>query len=355
MNATAKNPIVLHYTGSDWTGGGIHSTVRALHGAGMFRVVLGVAAGFPPVHPPHPKVWRGPAVACESIGLLNAWRTLRVAWRVRRWLRRGGGRTFHGHSRAGLLVTLWLRLLGERRVVASVHCYGRQRWFYRSAARLLGERLLWLSPAMRAYYGASGEGWEHCVPECVARTIATEKRERGGRLLLAGVGGVLRWKRWDLVLEALAALQDRLRAGIEFEHIGLGDAVYARELRERTRALGLEGTVRWRGQQPDSAELLARCDALVVASDNEPLSLAMLEALAAGRPVLAADSGGARDIIRPGVNGELFASGDATALAARLSRWLESPPVWDAAVIRETSLYADDVAVRWLAIYRRLE
>ena len=35
------------------------------------------------------------------------------------------------------MVALWLARAGERRVVVSVHCYGRQRWFYRWAARQL--------------------------------------------------------------------------------------------------------------------------------------------------------------------------------------------------------------------------
>ena len=78
--------------------------------------------------PADPEVWIGPWIYGERISLGNFWCARSVALAVRRWLQAEPGRVFHGHSRAGLLVGLWLRLLGERRVVVSVHCYGRQRW-----------------------------------------------------------------------------------------------------------------------------------------------------------------------------------------------------------------------------------
>ena len=81
-----------------------------------------------------------------------------MAWRLRFALTRGR-RIFHGHSRAGLLVGLWLRLFGGERVVVSVHCHGRQKWFYRWAALVLGERMVWLTPAMKAHYDVGARTW----------------------------------------------------------------------------------------------------------------------------------------------------------------------------------------------------
>ena len=66
-----------------------------------------------------------------------------------------------------------LAAAGERRVVVSVHCYGRRTWFYRWAAGRLGERLFWLSPAMKQHYeiDARGGDWTQCVPGCVPGTV----------------------------------------------------------------------------------------------------------------------------------------------------------------------------------------
>jgi glycosyltransferase involved in cell wall biosynthesis len=82
--------------------------------------------------------------------------------------------------------------------------------------------------------------------------------------------------------------------------------------------------------------------------------MAMLEALAAGVPVLAADSGGAVDIIREGVNGRLHRTGDAAALTAQLSDWLVRPPVFDVAAIRRTAVPIERVAAQWRRIYTEL-
>ena len=136
---------------------------------------------------------------------------------------------------------------------------------------------------------------------------------------------LVRWKRWDMVLQALAALPVEIRSRVTFEHIGApaasgADGSHAAELKALTAELGLTDRVSWRGAEPSSARLLGEIDLLVIASEREPFSVAMLEALSAGVPVLAADSGGASDIIRPGENGWLFRSGDAADLARRLEK-----------------------------------
>jgi glycosyltransferase involved in cell wall biosynthesis len=228
-----------------------------------------------------------------------------------------------------MLAALWLARWGEGRVMASVHCYGRQRWFYRRAARWLDGRLRMLSPAMMRYYGIAPAGWETCLPGCVHfldTTGAQEKQgaRRDGALLAGGAGALARWKGWHLVLEALARLPAEARGRWRFTHIGGEDgsaesARYAAELRAQTRALGLETRVSWAGPQPSADALLREIDVLLVPSTNEPFSIARLEALAAGVPSLSADSGGARDLIEPPENGWLFRNGDAADLAARLA------------------------------------
>lgn len=353
---------VLHYTGSNWDGTGVHAVIRELAQGGKSRAILGVGPEFVAEKTPHVRAWRGPAVADDAIGLANALRTLCVAWRVRRWLARGSQRVFHGHSRAGLLVALWLRLFGGRRVVASVHVYGRQRWFYRLAARVLGQRLVWLTPAMKRHYGVAPADWSGCVPNGLVRPWATTMRRPAPRsgLRLGGAGLLVPWKRWDLVIEALARLPAEAR--VEFFHIGgplptPESRAQAEHLRRLAETRGVAGRVHWLGWRASSAELLREVDAVVVASDGEPFSMIALEAWFAGVPVVATRGGGPEDFIAEGRNGWLVPSGDADALAACFQRLVE-PAAWtdvqqDEAQLRKFSV-PNTLAATWATLYARL-
>jgi glycosyltransferase involved in cell wall biosynthesis len=347
-------PEVLHYVGYDEDGGGIISVVRALHGTGKFVCVLGMNPGAQQHREPALPVLELPRVDGEKISLRHFFRARPVAQAVQAWLRADPGRVFHGHSRAGLLVALWLDWFGERRVVVSVHCYGRQRWFYRWAARRLGRRLYWLSPAMREYYGAPGRQWEQCTPGGVSASSVTLAQPVRDCLRLGGIGARVRWKGWAHVIAALALLPPALRSRVTFTHIGGGDAGCSAALAAQAAAAGLASQVIFRGVEASSDALLGEIDALVVASENEPFSMAMLEALAAGVPVLAADSGGSLDLIQPGVNGALYRTGDAAALAAQLQLWLEQRPAWDRTRIRATSMGIGQIATRWAKVYAEL-
>lgn len=353
---------VLHYTGSSEDVGGIHAVVRALAEAGRCRYILGVSPPFVQRHPSRLRLWRGPRVIGDLIGPRNTLSTFVVAWHVRRWLRRGWHRIYHGHSRAGLMVALWLRFLGEQRVVVSVHCYGRQRWFYRWAAARFGGRLFWLTPAMKVHYGVGIRTWEGCIPNGLPENprVARKAARTSGRLVVGGAGMLVRWKGWHLVIEALALLPVAVRTGMEFRHIGTTDgsresAAYARELMELAEQRGVATQVRWLGWQPSLAPMLTEIDCLLVASDHEPFSMAALEAMFAGVPVLAADSGGPTDLITAGRNGWFFRTGDAQDLARALAVLAQGDALAgaeiDAAALRRFT--TPEVARQWVDVYGR--
>ena len=353
---------ILHYTGSKWDGSGVHAVIRQQRAPSGGRVILGVAPDFVPEKTPRLRVWRGPAIDADVIDLANAWRALLVAWRVRCWLRRGSHRIFHGHTRAGLLVALWLRMLGQRRCAATVHVYGRQRWFYRLAAAVLGRRLVWLTPAMKRHYGVADTTWAGCMPNGLAGAWAKAFRTwPGGRpLRVGGAGMMVPWKRWDLVLEALALLP--AAGAVEFYHVGgavesAESRACAAALRERAAVPELAGRVHWLGWQDSSAALLAQVDVVVVPSDGEPFSMIALEALFAGVPVIATRGGGPEDFVVEGENGWLVPPGDAPALATRLER-CGDPAAWatlrlDPEQIRRFSS-TGTLATQWAAFYASL-
>jgi len=354
---------VLHYTGAENDQGGIVSAIRALASTEVFSCVLGVSPGFTQRRSPPLPMLELPAIHAEVIGWKTWWRARAVARAVRGWLGEDANRIFHAHSRAGLLVADRLVAAGERRVVASVHCYGRQRWFYRRASRRLGSRLFWLTPAMKRYYGIGGEDWAQCIPSAVTeRTTPHAPRANvsDGCVRLGGIGMLVPWKRWHDVIEALAALPG-VRERVSFQHIGSPDTTaasvaYAGELRARTAALGLEGRISWLGEQPNSDALLASVDCLLVPSQAEPLSLALLEGLRAGVPGLVADSGGVVDLVRPGETGWIFRTGDVTDLARAITALVETDALARVRITPETirSFTAPVIAAQWAAAYAGL-
>jgi glycosyltransferase involved in cell wall biosynthesis len=82
----------------------------------------------------------------------------------------------------------------------------------------------------------------------------------------------------------------------------------------------------------------------------------MLEALAAGIPVLAADDGGAKDVIDPYRNGWLFQTGNHRALAQRISQLAGSDLLSKVSITPADVLpfRSQTVSARWLSIYRDL-
>jgi glycosyltransferase involved in cell wall biosynthesis len=90
------------------------------------------------------------------------------------------------------------------------------------------------------------------------------------------------------------------------------------------RRLGLDACVVLAGLRTDAANLAAGADALAFSSRREGLSIAMLEGMAAGVPVVATEVGGTPELIESGVTGLLVPPGDPDALAEGLVRVLRS-------------------------------
>jgi glycosyltransferase involved in cell wall biosynthesis len=90
-------------------------------------------------------------------------------------------------------------------------------------------------------------------------------------------------------------------------------------------SLGLEGRVRLPGWIEDVPAFLAGGDLFAMPSHQEGCPLALLEAMAAGLPVVASDIDGVRQIVTSDRLGVLTPPGDAAALAAAIGRLLQNP------------------------------
>jgi glycosyltransferase involved in cell wall biosynthesis len=115
---------------------------------------------------------------------------------------------------------------------------------------------------------------------------------------------------------------------VEGEFVICGDGRRLGAMRELARTCGVEDRVEFRGwlSAEDLAEELAQASVAVIPSLwPEPFGLVGIEALAAGRPVVASATGGVPDWLQDGVSGTLVPPGDAAALARALNELLESP------------------------------
>ncbi len=105
----------------------------------------------------------------------------------------------------------------------------------------------------------------------------------------------------------------------------VGDGPLRKEMTEQVRGTGLEGRVLLLGERTDVSELLAGSDLFVLPSLWEGMSLALLEAMASGLPVIATDVSGTRQVIRDGVDGLLVTPQDRGALQTALIELLTNP------------------------------
>jgi glycosyltransferase involved in cell wall biosynthesis len=150
-----------------------------------------------------------------------------------------------------------------------------------------------------------------------------------GALRLLVPGTLEPRKGQDVLIRALARLDAR-GAGGAFELWLAGDGRSRAALGRRARQLGLGDRVRFLGRRTDVFAVMRAADLVVLPSRHEGHPLALLEAMALGRPCLAAAVGGIPEIVREGYTGLLVPPEDPAALADALLRLRADPALRDA-------------------------
>jgi glycosyltransferase involved in cell wall biosynthesis len=154
----------------------------------------------------------------------------------------------------------------------------------------------------------------------------TEVRRRlgiGPDVFLVGwFGRMTAVKRTDDLLTTLSALR---ALGVEAMLLLVGDGDDRERLEERAHELGLARSCLFLGYQDDVAPFYASCDAVILTSANEGTPVTIIEALAAGKPVVVTDVGGVSDVVEDGVTGYLVPPGATDLLAERLQAIAADP------------------------------
>jgi len=139
------------------------------------------------------------------------------------------------------------------------------------------------------------------------------------------VGRLTARKGHRLLLEALRRLADELLPPWRLLIVGDGEEEEA--LRAQSAAAGLEQRVAFLGHREDARLIMAAADLLLLPSTLETQPLVLTEAMAAGRPVVAARIFGIPEIVSDGQTGVLVPPGDVEALATATRRLIEDPRV----------------------------
>jgi glycosyltransferase involved in cell wall biosynthesis len=136
------------------------------------------------------------------------------------------------------------------------------------------------------------------------------------------VGRLAPWKGQDVFLEGFSrAFAETPTMAVIVGAALFGEEEWEERLRHHVDLLGLGGRVEFRGFRSDVLAEMRRLDVVVHASVvAEPFGQVIVEAMAAGVPVVATSAGGAAELVKHDVNGLLYPPGDAGALAEALRR-----------------------------------
>ena len=200
--------------------------------------------------------------------------------------------------------------------------YGRKKWLNRLDAKQVA-----VSNYVRSRMVANGADASSVsvienflTQERVERAVRRPGFDRPGVRRIAIISRLDPIKRIDLLLDALE-LEPSL-GQLQFDIYGSG----SEEQVLRSRAVARHPNVHFEGFRADVPQRLAESDLLLHLCPEEPFGLAILEAMAAGVPVVVPDSGGAGSLVEPGRNGLQFRANDAWSLARQL-HLLQSAPV----------------------------
>lgn len=157
--------------------------------------------------------------------------------------------------------------------------------------------------------------------------FATRQPDEGERLrrtlgvahddYLIGIAALLRREKNHLQLvDAVARLRQQ---GVPARALLIGDGEERRNIEDHAKALNVGDAVVITGLQQDVRPYIAACDVMTLCSVTETFSLAALEAMAMGKPVVLSDVGGASEMVVPRWNGLLFPINDTDAYVDRLA------------------------------------
>lgn len=219
----------------------------------------------------------------------------------------------------------------------------------RDIARELVERLGWPEEKIEVVYNAVDVGRvEVSAPPGLREQLGGSDT----RPLVLTPARLDAQKGHDVLFEAIARVPDAV-------FVLAGEGPERERLEALAARLGIAERVCFLGRREDVPQLLAACDVFALPSLYEGSSLAVLEAMAAGTPIVSSAIGGTDELIEDGRSGLLVPPGDAEALAEALRRVLGDPELREGLAAKarervEAGLTKEQMAQRVSGVYREL-
>jgi glycosyltransferase involved in cell wall biosynthesis len=235
-------------------------------------------------------------------------------------------------SKAGVLGRLAALLTGVPVTVFTVHGWAFKAYtgfaskLYRTADRVMA-RATTVTICVAESERAAGLAAGTCqaartivIPNAIDVRAAPRAHHEADRPQIVMVGRLAWPKDPATLIQALARVR-----GAEFSALIMGDGRDRPVVEALIRDSGLTASVELAGDCDDVPDRLAQADIFVLASRSEGGPISILEAMAAGLPVVASDVGGVSEFVEDGETGLLVPPGDPAALAAAIERMLLDP------------------------------
>ncbi|HHO51517.1 MAG TPA: glycosyltransferase [Deltaproteobacteria bacterium] len=312
-------------------------------------------------------------VPWSHLGVDRGEHSPRIVTGLRRQLSRLAPTVIHSHTLPANFAARAVRPLLRRHpvLVTSAHNVWEGDWkrmlFYRLTDRVADlttncsiaavERYVRIkaAPAHRIRYMPNGIDTDRFRPDPAIRNAKRGELGLGDAFTWLAVGRMTEQKDWPNVLEGA---RQALGAGDRLLIVGDGELKGAVEQGIRDR--GLEDRVQHLGTRTDIPELMCAADGYLMGSAWEGLPIVLLEASAAGLPIVATDVGGNDQLVRPGQTGWLVQPRDPEALAEGMSSLRELDPSVRARLGAAARDHVSErysmaaIAARWVAIYEEL-
>jgi glycosyltransferase involved in cell wall biosynthesis len=278
----------------------------------------------------------------------NGWGCGKIFLELVREFKKSNIRIIHTHKyKDTILAAPAAKLCGIPHVVRTVHglrepfeglqafkmnCYEA---IERTVHRYCVDSIIGVSSQIERKYKAEGEvSRVTCIRNGIdleGKSVQTDRwrtrKELGidsGTCLIGTVGRLTPVKGIAYLLQAARIL---LRQGVNVKVLVVGDGNIRLDLMTQTHDLGITQSVVFLGHREDTDALLLALDIFVLPSLSEGIPMALLEAMAACRAVVASRVGGIPEIVDDGIEGFLVEPMDVNSLAERCRLLIESPDV----------------------------
>lgn len=220
---------------------------------------------------------------------------------------------------AGALARVPVRIGSRRGLIESPGLQRMQRLAYTAAHRVVANSQ---AAADRLRFEGVPSAKVRVVPNGIDLGLYRPRIAAGRPRRITVVACLREEKRVDVLIGAAPAI---LARHPDAEFVIAGDGICRADLEAQARALGVLDRCRFLGHRDDVPAILADADVFVLPSRSEASPNSIIEAMAAGLPVVATDVGGIPELVADGHTGRLVPPGDPAALGRALLDLLDHP------------------------------